>query len=152
MGRSSMQACVGCGTGNYSQRLCVYVHQAVLLCCTPPLSPVPAGGPVLEGAFFVSPEAHPAGMQPGTGGRGEHESSAQTQTQAAVQGIASWQPLFSGPHGQTALHAACEAGALDMVHLLLKYAHALQCPLLMIIRVRFRYLSLLFPLYVGLIP
>ncbi len=81
---------------------------------------------MLEGAFFVSPEAHPAGMQPGTdrtGGRGEHESSAQTQ--AAVQGIASWQPLFSGPHGQTALHAACEAGALDMVHLLLKYVSML---------------------------
>jgi hypothetical protein len=122
-----MQACVRYGTGNFSQRFCVYVHQLFLLCCARPHSPVPAGGPVLEGAFFVSPEAHPAGMQPGTEGRGEHESSAhtQTQTQAAVQGIASWQPLFSGPHGQTALHAACEAGALDMVHLLLKYVSML---------------------------
>ncbi len=100
---------------------------------------------MLEGAFFVSPEAHPAGMQPGTyhtAGRGELESSARTQTQAAVQGTVSWQPLFSGPHGQTALHAACEAGALDMVHLLLKYAHDCHCPLLIVNRVRFRCLSL----------
>lgn len=62
-----------------------------------------------DGAFFVAPEAHPAGMQLGAG-----------PTTAVAEGTASWQPLFCGPHGQTALHAACEAGAVDLVQLLLK--------------------------------
>jgi hypothetical protein len=32
-----------------------------------------------------------------------------------------WLPLFTGPHGRTAMHAACAAGALDTVLLLLGY-------------------------------
>jgi hypothetical protein len=34
--------------------------------------------------------------------------------------VVAWEPLFCGPHGQTALHAACEAGAVDIVQLLLQ--------------------------------